>query len=46
MEAVTLDLCLSYDFIAVKGPHDLNDSYKGKPLIGAGLQFSPLKSEV
>ena len=39
--------CLSEGFIAVKRHHDHSNSYKGKHLVGAGLQFqrlSPLSS--
>jgi hypothetical protein len=32
-------VCLFVFFIAVKRHHDHNNSYKGKHLIGAGLQF-------
>ena len=42
-----INLCLSLGFIAVKRHHDQGNSYKGKHLTGAGLQFqrfSPLSS--
>ena len=32
-----LSCYLRLDFIAVKGQHDLNNSYKGNHLIGTGL---------
>ena len=35
---VTFSYCLSLGFIAVKRHHDHGNSYKGKHLIGAGLQ--------
>ena len=39
--------CLNLGFVAVKRHHDQGNTYKGKHLIGAGLQvqkFSPLLS--
>ena len=36
--------CLNQCSIAVKRHHDHGKSYKGKPLIGAGLQFQRLSS--
>jgi hypothetical protein len=42
-----LDKCLSLGFTGVKRHHDQGNSYKGKHLIGAGLQFQrfgPLSS--
>ena len=39
---VNYELCLSSGFIAVKRHHDQGNSYKGKHLIGAGLQFQRL----
>ena len=41
------EVILVWVFIVVKRPHDYSNSYTGKHLIGAGLQFqrfSPLSS--
>ena len=37
-----ISACLRQCFIAVKRHHDHDNSYKGKHLIGAGLQFRGL----
>ena len=46
-QALSILHCLSLGFIAAKRHHDQDNSYKGKHLIGAGLQVqrcSPLSS--
>ena len=36
--------CLSQGFITVKKHHDHSNSYKGKHLMGAGLQFQTFRT--